>query len=519
MADRSNTADNVVVTGTYENDNLSNTGTMVTIQGLGGNDTISNSDANNVTISGDDGNDYIYDNPSRSYYDPLLNVSITGGAGNDYIESRARNSTIDSGDGHDTVSTAGNEVYVSGGTGNDSINTSGTDVTVYGGDGTDEIICHGSNSFVDSGSDNDVIYSDDINRSYYGDARYINVTLNGGAGNDYIYAFRNNYGSINGGAGDDVIRVRGGDNVSINGGAGNDSVNLENTDYSNPSAVIAFSGEGLDTITGFGTNDTLKIAGSYATQVSDNDVIVSSGAGSIRLIEAANLTSLNIVTVPAGSFGDTTSTIPATMPSAGTNQVLSNYTGEPVTVSGFTGATFSGNNFVVNSSAGTLTIQNVTDKIVDLRNASGGEFLKAYQASSAGVIDGRGISAYEIIEGSAAGTDVILAGDGGSQLWGGSGSASDAIAGGNGSDIFIGGRYQGSDNFYNVSSADAINLTDATLSDIVGTLEVNGNTIAIGFNTGAIITAQSTDNLSAAINLADGTSWRFNHVTKSWQGA
>ncbi|MBR1806035.1 MAG: hypothetical protein IJ774_06595, partial [Selenomonadaceae bacterium] len=471
-----------------------------------------------VTISGDDGNDYIYDNPSRSYYDPLLNVSITGGAGNDYIESRARNSTIDSGDGHDTVSTAGNEVYVSGGTGNDSINTSGTDVTVYGGDGTDEIICHGSNSFVDSGSDNDVIYSDDINRSYYGDARYINVTLNGGAGNDYIYAFRNNYGSLNGGAGDDVIRVRGGDNVSINGGAGNDSVNLENTDYSNPSAVIAFSGEGLDTITGFGTNDTLKIAGSYATQVSDNDVIVSSGAGSIRLIEASNLTTLNIQTVPAGSFGDTTSTTTTTTPSTGTSQVISNYTGEPVTVSGFMGATFSGNNFVVNSLTGTLTIENVADKIIDLRDGAGNEFVKAYKASAAGIVDGRGISAYEIIEGSSAGMDVIFAGDGGSQLWGGSGTSADAIAGGNGSDIFIGGRYQGADVFYNASSADFVNLTDATLSDIVAAVEVNGN-IAIGFNTGNIVTIQSTELLSAAVNLADGSSWRFNHVTKGWQSA
>ena len=211
----------------------------------------------------------------------------------------------------------------------------------------------------------------------------------------------------------------------------------------------------------------------------------------------------------------TTSTTPT--PVTG-GQVISNYAGEPVTVSGFTGATFSGNNFVVNSSSGTLTIQNATDKIVDLRDASGGEFLKAYQASATGVVDGRGINAYEIIYGSAAGMDVIFAGDGGSQLWGGSRNSADAIAGGNGSDIFIGGRYQGADVFYNASSADVVNLTDASLSDIVAAVEVNGN-IAIGFNTGNIITIQSTDNLSAAVNLADGSSWRFNHVTKGWQSA
>ena len=208
-----------------------------------------------------------------------------------------------------------------------------------------------------------------------------------------------------------------------------------------------------------------------------------------------------------------------TTPTTGTGQTISNYMGEPVTLSGsFMGATFSGNNFVVNSSAGTLTIQNVVDKVVDLRNSAGNEFVKAYKASAAGVIDGRGIASYEIIEGSSAGTDVIFAGDGGSQIWGGSGTAADALVGGLGTDIFIGGRYQGADNFYSASSADFVNLTDATLSDIVAAVEVNGN-IAIGFNTGNIVTIQSTELLSAAVNLADGSSWRFNHVTKSWQSA
>ena len=203
----------------------------------------------------------------------------------------------------------------------------------------------------------------------------------------------------------------------------------------------------------------------------------------------------------------------------GTNQVISSYTGQPVTVSGsFMGANFSGNNFVVNSSSGTLTIKNVTDKIVDLRNSSGGEFIKAYKASAPTGIDGRGIAGFEIIEGSAAGTDVIFAGDGGSSLWGGSGSDVDALVGGGGTDVFVGGRYQGNDIFFNASSADIVNLNDATLSDIVAAVEADGN-IAIAFNTGSAIMIQSTDTLSAAINLADGSSWRFNHVTKSWQGA
>ena len=206
----------------------------------------------------------------------------------------------------------------------------------------------------------------------------------------------------------------------------------------------------------------------------------------------------------------------------GGDQVISNYNGQPITLNiteNFSpGVSLNGDNFILKLPTGTLTVQNVTDKVVDFRDYSGGEFLKAYQASSAGVVDGRGINAAEVIFGAANGSDVIFAGDGGSALWGGSGNSADAIAGGNGSDIFIGGRYQGADVFYNASSADVVNLTDATLSDIVAAVEVNGN-IAIGFNTGNIITIQSTELLSAAVNLADGSSWRFNHVTKGWQSA
>ncbi|MBR1806818.1 MAG: hypothetical protein IJ774_10615, partial [Selenomonadaceae bacterium] len=175
-------------------------------------------------------------------------------------------------------------------------------------------------------------------------------------------------------------------------------------------------------------------------------------------------------------------------------------------------------NFFVGSPTGTLVITNAADKIVDLRDGAGNAFVKAYQASTAGVIDGRGLTGYEIINGAAAGSNVIFAGDGGSQLWGGSGSYADALVGGNGADIFSGGRFQGADNIFNASSADVVNLTDATLSDIVATVG-NNSGIAIGFNTGNVVNIQSTDALSAAVNFADGSSWRYNHVTKGWQSA
>ena len=61
-------------------------------------------------------------------------------------------------------------------------------------------------------------------------------------------------------------------------------------------------------------------------------------------------------------------------------------------------------------------------------------------------------------------------------------------------------------------------IVERTLTDIIDT-ESNGNTVGIRFNTGNVVTIQSTENLSAAVLLADGNALRYNHVTKSWQTA
>ena len=133
------------------------------------------------------------------------------------------------------------------------------------------------------------------------------------------------------------------------------------------------------------------------------------------------------------------------------------------------------------------------------------------------MIDGRGIAGFELINGSA-GSDTIFAGDGGSQLWGGADVAADALFGGGGADIFVGGRTQGADVFLNASSTDVVHLNDATLGDIVATAEDNG-VVAVAFNTGNVIAAQSAELLSSAFVLSDGSAYRYNHANKSWQSA
>ena len=203
----------------------------------------------------------------------------------------------------------------------------------------------------------------------------------------------------------------------------------------------------------------------------------------------------------------------------GGNETITDYqAGEKIALTtNPTSGTFVDGDLVLGTASGNLVVENVTDKVVEFTDANGNDYIKAYSASNAGTIDGRGIAGFDLIQGST-GNDFIYAGDYGSQLWGGSGTASDWLEGGFGSDVFIAGRYQGADIISNAETKDEVHLNDATLSDIVGTSEQNG-LIAISFNSGNSIAIQSTEALSAAVILADGSKYRYNHATRNWQTA
>ncbi len=239
------------------------------------------------------------------------------------------------------------------------------------------------------------------------------------------------------------------------------------------------------------------------------------------------LSTAELLTAEINGVSSTTATTPAavttTPPSyiyAGGNQIISDYqSGEKIYLGTMpTGFIFGSGNFVLGSTTGNLLITNANDKIIDFADGAGNDFAKAYKLTNAGVIDGRGFGGYQYLVGSdAAGTDIIFAGNGGSQLWGGNGVDSDVLVGGYGADMFIGGKYQGSDTFMNAATADTVFLNDATFSDLIFAGETDSGTVALAFNTGNVIAIQSSEAVSANIVLADGKSFRFNHVTKTWQ--
>ena len=77
MATKTNYDDVVILKGTPETDNITNSGSNVTISAGKGNDSISNG-GTNVSINGGKGNDYIHNESGDQ-------VTLSGGAGNDTL--------------------------------------------------------------------------------------------------------------------------------------------------------------------------------------------------------------------------------------------------------------------------------------------------------------------------------------------------------------------------------------------------------------------------------------------------
>ena len=198
---------------------------------------------------------------------------------------------------------------------------------------------------------------------------------------------------------------------------------------------------------------------------------------------------------------------------------ISNYSkGEKINlVSKFKGIGFSSSDFKLKSATGSLTIQNVRDKVIDVA-MNDRVVAQAYLASGAGEIDRSGQNYIEVLLGANNLSNTITAGNGSSTLWGGIGGE-DILNGGNGKDTFFFGKNDGADIINNASSSDTINLYNASLADILnGNISISGSQISIGFNNGNKLTVNGTENLSAAFKLG-GSKFQYNFDTSKWQKA
>ena len=218
------------------------------------------------------------------------NVTINGYGGNDSIENSGANVSINTGEGNNTIKNYGSNATIKTGTGSNHIYNYESGTKVLGNATSDSVNIHGASVSVESGAGKDYIY---LNNNSFGGAY---VTINAGADNDSIIG-RFGDSSILGGAGDDVVSMTGDvDRGTISAGTGLDTVYMDNYDGRN--MIQYTSGDGNDIIYYFNRYDTLKIGNgstdTYSKATVGSDIHVSVGNGVITLKNAASLESVNI---------------------------------------------------------------------------------------------------------------------------------------------------------------------------------------------------------------------------------
>ena len=344
-----------------------------------------------------------------SIYNDYYNVTVDAGAGNDTIRNTTSwysgvNAIIDAGKGNDSIYNDASNVSIDAGAGNDSIENSGT------------------SSFIIMGSGNDFI-------------------TNGG-GNVSIYA----------GSGNDTIRNYS-SNALINGGKGDDFISLPS--YSEFNVIEYKSGDGNDTIFGFKANDTLKIGdgtGSYSTQKSGDNLIVSVGGGKIILLGAEDFSDVDI----AGK-------------KASTKLTVTNKTSSPVKID---------SSIKTIDATKRTTAVKITGNALDntIKGGSGKDTLAGGKGDdkifgNAGNDSLSGGDGNDTLSGGAgndklrggSGKDTLSGGDGKDSLWGG--ADNDTLYGGDGDDVFIFRAGEGTDKIMDFTGGDMLQILNADGSE------------------------------------------------------
>ena len=178
---------------------------------------------------------------------------------------------------------------------------------------------------------------------------------------------------------------------------------------------------------------------------------------------------------------------------------ISDYQGAQINIAcDYTGINFDANNFYVNSSSGSLTIENARDKVISYGDANGNLIAYSYLASSGGMINGSGISQAEIIIGGNDSSNQIIAGSGGSSLAG--------------YDEFFFTMGSGVDVIQNAGDNDVINLLGVTLNDVSG-IDVSESAVNLSFNDGGNLRVEGNTSVGYKVG---NEIYACNQSAKSW---
>lgn len=444
---------------------------LIQVFGQGGDDVITLNEVNGAL-------------PKANLFGGAGNDTLTGGSGNDQLFGQAGNDTLLGKGGVDFLFGGVGSDVLTGGTGDDqAFGEAGNDRMIWnpgegsdlneGGAGNDTVEVNGGNGaetftitangtrvrfdrvtpapfFLDIGTSENLVLNanggDDVVTAGNGLATLIQLTLDGGSGND----------TITGGDGND--RLVGGDgNDVVNGGRGNDEAFLgagDDTFVWNP-------GDASDTVEGQAGNDTMVFNGANVNE----NITLSSNGSRLRLfrnIGAVTMDTNEVENVKINALGGTDAITLDDLSATSVSQVNIDLGATPgvsggdslsdtITVTGTSNADNvqvfgNGSSYVV---SGLSTIVNVTNSEGDFENLKinlvGGN--DGFDASMlpAGVIhlltvDGG--AGDDTIHGSQ-GADMLLGDDGSDLITGGRGN--DAAFMGAGDDTFVWNSGDGSD--------------------------------------------------------------------------
>ena len=488
---------------------VANTAT-VQVFGQGGNDTISLDEANgalpaaqlfggdgNDTLSGGSGNDLLFGQNG--------NDIINGKAGNDMLFGGAGNDVMDGGTGDDQVF---------GQSGNDRMiwNPGGGNDLMEGGDGSDTAEVNGGNGaetftitangtrvrfdrttpapfFLDIGTTENLVVNanggDDVITAGNGLANLIQLTLDGGDGND----------TITGGDGNDTL-IGGNGNDVITGGRGNDVALLgtgNDTFVWNP-------GDGSDTVEGQDGFDTLQFNGANVNE----NVNISASGSRVRFTRDVGNVTMDINGIERINFvalGGLDNIVVNNLAGTGVSQVAIDLSGTPgsnvgdgasdsVTVNGT-----AGNDTVQVSGVGGFVTVAGLPASVTLAGAEGAnDRLIIDTLGGNDVISAAGLQAGTVqltIDGGAGndtitgsdGNDILIGGDGNDTITGGRGN--DTATLGNGNDTFVWNPGDGSDIVEGQAGTDTLVFNGANVAENID-ISANGSRARLFRNVGNV---------------------------------
>ncbi len=553
-----NYGSNVTINAESGNDTINNdAGNNVTINGGYGNDKVLNKDSY-VMINGNSGDDFLWSGYSGDGNYPEC-VTLDGGTGKDTLQASGDHTLLIGGEGDDSIKSSGahEEGYntIFAGNGNDSIISSTPHSIIYGGEGNDLLDNEGGQySTIVGGAGDDYI------KLWYGGENGSVIEYTEGDGNDVVMFQGNEYyvsripnvnfsilkGSYT------VERFDGVDSGLLIK-VGNGSIRVFRVGTININGVpvtVENSTSSTTSTTPTSTNTPTVTAPATVEPSTNTNTTTTPTVTTPETITPVNTTSTPTVTVGGGDTiinnyyygdyydnsnnngtiiinsnveGDVTNNTTVdnsitivkegdTYTYNGGDKVIDNYQqGEVVELaSDYAGIDLKENSFFVKSSSGQLEIQNSRDKFIGY-SAESEVVAYSYVASGGGNVDGRDKNVAEIMIGGDNANNQIMAGSGGSSLWGGNGG-NDILTGGAGYDEFFYAVGSGSDIMQSVGDNDLINLASVNLSQISG-VDVKVGQVNINFVDGGSLQVQGGSGV--AYRIAEGT-FAVNQSTNQW---